>query len=281
VQKIEKGNINDPLLRQVLPLSRELNEMPAYSTDPLQEKNKIPIPGLIHKYHGRVLVTLSSACAIHCRYCFRRHFPYQDNNPGQIGWQKIFNYLSAQPDIFEVILSGGDPMTVKDGPLQSFYEKLADIPHIQYVRIHSRLLSVIPSRVTPALTQLLAMKRFKHTVVLHINHPREVDATLITAVDSLREVGVTVFNQSVLLKGVNDELETLISLQKTLYNAGIVPYYLHLLDKVTGSAHFDIDIEQAKTLMVDLMSKLPGYLVPRWVRDVPNAAAKIPLPLLY
>lgn len=281
VQKIEKGNINDPLLKQVLPLSLELNDVPAFGQDPLQEQTNIPTPGLIHKYHGRVLVTLSGACAINCRYCFRRHFPYQDNNPGQLGWKKIFDYLSAKSDIFEVILSGGDPMTVKDGPLQHFYENLSKIPHIQYVRIHSRLLSVIPSRVTPALMQLLAIKRFKHTVVLHINHPREVDAALISAVERLRSVGVIVFNQSVLLKGVNDSLETLISLQKTLYNAGIVPYYLHLLDKVAGSAHFDIDIKQAKTLMIDLMSKLPGYLVPRWVQDIPGSTTKIPIPLLY
>jgi EF-P beta-lysylation protein EpmB len=281
VQKIEKGNIDDPLLKQILPLSLELSQTPAFNQDPLQETNKIPVPGLIHKYHGRVLVTLSGACAINCRYCFRRHFPYQENNPGKLGWQKIFDYLSAQPDIFEVILSGGDPMTLKDSLLSHFYENLGRIPHIQYVRIHSRLLSVIPTRVTPELTALLAAKRFRHTVVLHINHPREIDTAVIDSVARLRDVGVTVFNQSVLLKGVNDSVDTLISLQKTLYNAGIVPYYMHLLDKVAGSAHFDIELEDAKTLMIDLMSKLPGYLVPRWVRDVPNAAAKIPLPLLY
>jgi L-lysine 2,3-aminomutase len=281
VEKIEKGNINDPLLRQVLPLGCELDAVPGFVHDPLQERAVNPLPGLIHKYHGRVLITLSSACGIHCRYCFRRHFPYQDNNPGQAGWEKIIAYLSAQPDIAEVILSGGDPMTVKDGPLGHFYTQLADIPHIQFVRIHSRLLSVIPSRVTPALTQLLSTKRFTHSIVLHINHPREIDAALISAVAQLRAVGVTVFNASVLLKGVNDDLETLIALQKASFKAGIIPYYLNLLDRVSGSAHFEVDIEQAKTLMIELMSKLPGYMVPRWVKEIPGAPAKIPLPLLY
>ncbi|MEY3182983.1 MAG: hypothetical protein RLZ35_968, partial [Pseudomonadota bacterium] len=281
VKKIEKGNIHDPLLRQIMPLNSERDTVPGFSTDPLQEKKHNPLPGLIHKYHGRVLVTLSGSCIIHCRYCFRRHFPYQENNPGKLGWKTILDYLSQQPDIIEVILSGGDPMTIKDASLHYFYEQLSHIPHIQYVRIHSRLLGLIPNRVTPELLTLFSTTRFKHTVVLHINHPREIDKPLADAVSRLRDTGVTVFNQSVLLKGVNDSLETLIALQKTLFDAGIIPYYMHLLDKIAGSAHFDVDLATAKALMIDLMSKLPGYMVPRWVKEQPFASAKIPIALLY
>lgn len=281
LDKIKKSDLHDPLLLQILPLRAEFDSVPGFSPDPLQEARFNPVPGLIHKYRSRALVTPTGACAIHCRYCFRRHFPYHDNNPGKKQWAAILDYLASETEICEIILSGGDPLMLKDRLLETFIQALAEIPHIQYLRIHSRLLSTIPERVTAGLIRCLTLTRLKCVIVLHVNHPNEIDDALKQALHPLLQANVTLFNQSVLLKQINDCSDTLAQLQKKLFSCGVLPYYLHILDRVSGSAHFEVDITRAKTIMIELMSKLPGYLVPKLVQEIPGAPAKMPIPLLY
>lgn len=281
LHKIQKGNPHDPLLKQILPLVQEQIATEAFSFDPLQEKEANPIPGLLHKYLGRVLLTLTGTCAIHCRYCFRRHFPYEDNALSQTHWSAIWDYLHAHPEVIEVIFSGGDPLVIKDSVLARYIQSLAEIPHLQYLRIHSRLFNLLPERITPSLIEALTSTRLNPILVSHINHPREIDHELEQAMHQLRSAQIPVFNQSVLLRGVNDDLDILVELQKKLFSIHIQPYYLHRLDKVAGSAHFDLPIEQARALVLALAARLPGYLVPKFVEERPKAPAKIPVPLLY
>lgn len=272
ISRMQKGDLADPLLRQVLPLGCELIPAVNFSTDPLGEKKANKIPGILHKYHGRVLLTLSSICGINCRFCFRRHFPYAENNPGNAGWQKALDYIALNPSISEVILSGGDPLTLHDHLLRQFCQKFAAIPHIKRLRIHSRMPIVIPERINSDFIEWISETRLKIILVTHSNHPQEINNLVIEALRQLKNV--TLLNQAVLLKGVNDEVDILIRLSEALLEANIQPYYLHLLDKVQGTAHFEVDLERAKKLYQGLINHLPGYLVPKLVYEQPGHPAK-------
>lgn len=274
VANMQKGNPHDPLLKQVLPLGAELNHVSGYDLDPLQEITMNPIPGLLHKYHGRVLVTLTSACAVHCRYCFRRHFPYQENNPGTSGWEKIFSYIRADQRISEVILSGGDPLAVSDKLLKLFSDQLSLIPQVKRLRIHTRIPIVLPERITAELLEWLTQLKLNPVMVVHMNHPNEMSEAVKLALLQLRQAGITVLNQTVLLKGINDEPNTLCALSETLFAAGVLPYYLHVLDKIQGAAHFDMELDRARALHAAMTQSLPGYLVPRLVCEEPGELSK-------
>jgi L-lysine 2,3-aminomutase len=271
--KMKAGDPFDPLLQQVLSLHAETLPVSGYNDDPLGESGD-STPGVLHKYHGRVLLILSSACAINCRYCFRRHFPYADKLASGSQLQASLDYIRQTPSISEVILSGGDPLIVSDEALQNLIDQLAAIPHVKRLRIHSRLPVVIPQRLTQRLVDILQNTRLMSTLVLHVNHPQEIDSQLSAALQPLRQARVTLFNQAVLLKGINDNSATLIALSESLYDAGIIPYYLHLLDKVAGAAHFDISEARALALVTELRNTLPGYLVPRLAREENGAKAK-------
>lgn len=278
IARMEKGNPRDPLLLQILPQARELLiNSSGYCLDPLNEKQSNQIPGLLHKYHGRVLLTLSGACAIHCRYCFRRHFPYHKNTPGKKGWKRIFNYLKSNTSITEIILSGGDPLIVKDNLLAEFISYLETITHLKRLRIHTRLPIVIPERITNELIHLLDYTRLLPTIVIHCNHPNEINQSVKSTLRSLQKTRTTLLNQSVLLKNINDQADTLIRLSENLFEAGVLPYYLHLLDRVQGAAHFEVSTVEAQYLISEMIQRLPGYLVPKLVKEIANAPAKIPI----
>jgi L-lysine 2,3-aminomutase len=277
LQRIAKGDPHDPLLRQVLPLGNELLAAPGYSEDPLDEQSSNPIPGLVHKYHGRVLLIVSPNCAINCRYCFRRHFPYQDNKPGRHEWRHALNYISNDSSISEVIYSGGDPLATSDKQLQWLTEQIAQIDHVQRLRVHTRLPIMIPDRVTKSCLQWLTSTRLKPSMVIHSNHPNELDTAVANALGQLKQAGVTLLNQTVLLSGINDSLPVLKQLSEQLFDVGVLPYYLHQLDRINGAAHFEVSDPQAKQLISELMAILPGYLVPKLVREIPDAQHKVHL----
>lgn len=273
VNRMKKGDPKDPLLLQVLPLGEELVKNKFYVSDPLQESDANPIPGLLHKYAGRVLVMLTGACAIHCRYCFRREFPYSQNNPGR-GWQQIMDYLAEDETLNEVILSGGDPLVVNDQILREFSEELVKVPHVKRLRIHSRIPIVLPERITDDFITWAQELKLKLVLVIHANHPLEINDEVMCALKKLKAVGVELLNQSVLLKGINDNVSVLKTLSEKLFTAGVLPYYLHVLDKVQGTAHFDMELEQAKQIHHQLQQQLPGYLVPKLVREDPENTSK-------
>lgn len=277
LSRIAHGDINDPLLRQVLPMGDEALTPAGYVADPLEEAEHRPAKGLIHKYAGRVLLIASPTCAINCRYCFRRHFPYSDNSPSRAQWQETLDYLRNDITIHEVILSGGDPLAANDRQLAWLVEQLEGIPHLKRLRIHTRLPVVIPDRVDNALLGWLASTRFQKVVVLHINHANEIDQAVVDACARLKQAGVTLLNQSVLLRDVNDSVDTLTTLSERLFEAGVLPYYLHVLDPVQGAAHFDVSDEEARELVAELRDYLPGFLMPRLVREIPGKASKTPL----
>lgn len=273
VSRMQKGNIDDPLLKQVLPLNAEFLTKSGFEKDPLNEKQFNPIPGLLHKYHGRVLLTMTGACGINCRFCFRRHFPYHENNPGKNGWNHVLQYIAEDPTIKEVILSGGDPLVLSDHLLSEFAFKLADIPHLKRLRIHSRMPIMMPERITNEFQRWTENLPLKMILVLHCNHPQEINNKVKEALSLLKKI--TLLNQSVLLKDINDRIDILISLSETLFEAGVMPYYLNLLDKVEGTAHFDVDINKAKELHAEMIKNLPGYLVPKLVREQPGEPSKL------
>jgi EF-P beta-lysylation protein EpmB len=275
--RMTRGDSRDPLLLQVLPTAAESVHAPGYHYDPLGELFTMPVPGLLHKYRGRVLLTVTGACAIHCRYCFRRHFPYSDASPANGNLQKSLAYLREHEDIHEVILSGGDPLTLSDSRLQSLTEQLACLPQLQTLRIHTRLPVVLPERVDQGLLDWIGRQRLQVVIVVHCNHPNEIDPSVSKALQQLRSTGVTLLNQSVLLRGVNDDAAILIRLSKSLFAAGVLPYYLHQLDKVQGAAHFCVDPERARDILATLRAALPGYLLPRLVQDIPGQPGKAPL----
>ncbi len=274
LQRIRPGDAADPLLRQVLPLDLECETRPGYSTDPLGESAAQPAPGLLKKYHGRALLIATGACAVHCRYCFRRHFPYADAHAGGSRLEPALAAIAADPNIGEVILSGGDPLTLSDARLAELAQRLAAIPHIHTLRIHSRLPVVLPQRVNGDLMAWLRRLPLRKVLVLHSNHPWELDGQVDAALAALTGTGVTLLNQAVLLRGVNDEADTLASLSERLHRAGVLPYYLHLLDRVHGAAHFDVPQTTAQALIKTLRARLPGYLVPRLVREIPGEPGK-------
>lgn len=275
IARMQKGDINDPLLKQVLPINAELTETPGYTTDPLQEAQFNPIPGLLHKYHGRVLLTLTGACAINCRYCFRRDFDYGENNPGSLGWLKAVNYIAKNSTISEVILSGGDPLVANDQTLQNLTAKLAAIPHVKRLRIHSRIPVVLPERITPEFIDAVTAPSLKTIMVVHCNHPNEINQEVRLAISALKQAGIVMLNQTVLLKGINDQVDVLVALSESLFDVGIQPYYLHVLDKVQGTAHFDLERDHACKLHWGMAQRLSGYLVPKLVCEQPGAPAKI------
>jgi EF-P beta-lysylation protein EpmB len=277
IARMARGDARDPLLLQVLPAHAEMIAAPGYGEDPLEERAANPIPGLIHKYFGRVLLILSPACAIHCRYCFRRHFDYAGNTPGRARWQAALDYIRRDTSISEVIYSGGDPLAAGDPLLAWLTEQLAAIPHLMRLRVHTRLPVVIPARINAECLAWLTGTRLQTSMVLHVNHANELDSAVATAVGLLRGAGVTVLNQSVLLAGVNDCADRLTQLSERLFAAGILPYYLHLLDRVQGAAHFAVDQARAITLHRAILARLPGYLVPRLVEELPALPYKRPV----
>ncbi|WP_162045426.1 EF-P beta-lysylation protein EpmB [Vibrio taketomensis] len=278
VDRMEKGNPFDPLLRQVLPLSEEFAVHEGYSNDPLEEQDN-QIPGLLHKYRNRALMIVKGGCAVNCRYCFRRHFPYQDNKGSKSVWQNSLDYIAIHHELNEVILSGGDPLMAKDDELRWLIEHIAEIPHIKRLRIHSRLPVVIPARITPELLEILHSTRLQVVLVTHINHANEVNQELAAKTALLKQAGVTLLNQGVLLKGVNDSVQALVDLSEALFDADILPYYLHVLDKVQGAAHFFVSDEQAKELMAGVIQQVSGYLVPKLTREIGGRNSKTPLDL--
>jgi len=277
VARMQRGNPADPLLRQVLPLDDELDQPAAYSGDPLAESGALRAPGLLQKYRGRALLITTSACAVHCRYCFRREFPYSEQTIDTPRWSAAIEAIAADESIEEIILSGGDPLSLSDGRLQALTDALARIEHLRRLRIHTRQPIVLPARVDQGLLEWIECLTWPVVFVLHANHPNEIDASVRDACERLRSTGVTLLNQSVLLKGVNDDVATLATLSQKLLDAGVLPYYLHVLDPVRGAAHFDIPEEHARKIAGDLAACLPGYLVPRLVREVSGAPAKLPL----
>ncbi|MGV2989563.1 EF-P beta-lysylation protein EpmB [Vibrio sp. E150_011] len=278
VDRMEKGNPYDPLLQQVLPLSQEFEVHSGYSQDPLEEQGAV-VPGLLHKYASRALMIVKGGCAVNCRYCFRRHFPYQDNKGNKENWQLALDYIASQPDIDEVILSGGDPLMAKDNELEWLINKIEGIDHIATLRIHSRLPVVIPARVTDTLCELLQATRLNTVLVTHINHANEVNSEFTEAIGRLKAANVIMLNQAVLLKGINDSVDAQVALSRAIFNAGILPYYLHVLDKVQGAAHYFISDQDAKQLMQGVIQKVAGYLVPKLTREEGGKTSKTPLDL--
>lgn len=275
--RIEKGNPEDPLLRQVLAVGEEMEQISGYTQDPLAEAQHTPVPGILHKYYGRVLFIVTGACAVNCRYCFRRHFPYSDYMPTRERFSEALAWLAQQTDVNEVILSGGDPLTLTDRKLKELVTALAEIPHLKRLRIHSRSPVMIPERLNDELMTLLKDKRWQSVLVLHANHANELIPELAKRVMLLRKHGVTVLNQSVLLAGVNDNVRAQEDLANKLFASGVLPYYLHQLDKVQGAAHFAVSDEQALKLMAELRTRLPGFLLPQLVRENSGDKSKTPV----
>ncbi|MCX7123453.1 MAG: EF-P beta-lysylation protein EpmB [Gammaproteobacteria bacterium] len=274
IARIQKGNPRDPLLLQVLPLGLETLDVADFVEDPLGEQAANPIPGLLHKYHGRVLLVTNGHCAVQCRYCFRRHFEYQDQNPGQKGWQRAFDYIAKDSSIHEVILSGGDPLTLTDQSLKGLLAHVNALPQLKTIRFHSRIPIVLPERIDADFIALFKETTLNKVMVIHCNHPQELDRSVLKALQALKEIGFTLLNQSVLLKGINDTLPIQLTLQHTLFDYGVLPYYLHVLDRTKGVAHFEVSESAAKTLHKAMRHHLPGYLVPKLARETAGEPAK-------
>lgn len=274
VARMKKRDLQDPLLRQILPILEEQNSVPGFSLDPLGEKHVSPIPGLLHKYPNRVLMILTGACAIHCRYCFRRHFPYSQHKTNLQNWDSILRYIQQDARITEVILSGGEPLILPDETLETLVLKIAQIPHVKRLRVHTRLVVTLPERVTPMLVSGLSQTRLIPILVTHINHPNELDDSLKKGFFTLKKAGITLLNQTVLLKDINDTASCLVTLSQRLFDYQILPYYLHVMDKVSGAAHFEVSEEKAKYLLKTILEQLPGYLVPKLVREEAGGHSK-------
>ncbi|STY63037.1 EF-P beta-lysylation protein EpmB [Mannheimia haemolytica] len=275
-EKMEKGNSNDPLFLQAMSSQAEFIEAEGFVADPLEEQQS-PAPNILHKYHNRLLFMLKNSCAINCRYCFRRHFPYEEVKSGKAVWQQGIAYIAEHTELEEVILSGGDPLMAKDQELDWILTQLEQIPHIKTLRIHSRLPVVIPNRITIELCERLSKSRLNVVLVTHINHANEIDAVFANKMAKLKQAGVVLLNQSVMLKGVNDNAQTLKRLSDKLFEYGILPYYLHLFDKVAGASHFYIEDEQAVEIYRELQRITSGYLVPKLAREIakePNKTLK-------
>lgn len=276
-RRMRRGDPADPLLRQVLPILAERAQIPGFSTDPVGDHAARRGAGVLHKYRGRALLITTGACAIHCRYCFRRHFPYAEEHAADNEWEDAAAVFAGDPTLREAILSGGDPLTLTTGRLARLVHKLENVPHLTRLRLHTRLPIVLPSRVEDSLLELLARGRLKPVLVVHANHPNEIDDEVIAALARLADTGIALFNQSVLLRGVNDDAVVLTELSEVLFEAGVTPYYLHLLDRVQGATHFEVDIDVARKLHGQMRKNLPGYLVPQLVKEVAGEPFKRPL----
>lgn len=265
--RMRYGDPNDPLLRQVLPRVEETQRVAGFELDAVGDLSSRGGAGLLHKYHGRVLLIATGSCAIHCRYCFRRHFPYGEELAAKQQWSQTIDYLREHPDVTEVILSGGDPLALSTSKLFELTEQLASLGSVRRIRIHTRLPVVLPQRVDAELLAWLAALPWPVTMVLHINHAQEIDSEVGQVCARLRQAGVHLLNQAVLLRAVNDRVEALLELSEALWSAGVLPYYLHLLDRVQGAAHFEVPETEARRLYAELRRQLPGYLVPRLARE--------------
>lgn len=277
VARMRKQDPNDPLLRQVLPINAEMQAAEGFSIDPVGDHDAIVKRGLLQKYHGRVLIMTTAACAIHCRYCFRRHFPYQEQAAKSSLWQSLIDEITKDTSISEVILSGGDPLSLNNQQLLQLMTALEQIPHLKRLRIHSRYAVVLPERIDNTLLHWFNQTRLKSVMVVHSNHTNEIDTSVETALQKLKSANVTLLNQAVLLQGVNDNIDALCQLSESLFAAGVMPYYLHKLDKVQGAAHFDVDSDSAKHLIMEMRKRLPGYLVPKFVEEVAGMPFKQPV----
>ncbi len=275
--RMKKGDPHDPLLLQVLPQAIELRQQQGFNANPVGDLEAQAAPGVLHKYHGRVLIIATGACAVHCRYCFRRHYPYAGGMASPRQWNRLLDYLYADPSINEVILSGGDPLMMNDARLADWLEQLSKIPQLRRLRLHTRLPVVLPERITPELLALLADSPLQNVIVIHANHPNELSSPVVSALARLRETNSLLLNQAVLLRGINDAVETLASLSEELFAAGVLPYYLHLLDRVAGAAHFEVAEAKAQALYRQLLARLPGYLVPKLVRENAGEYSKTPV----
>jgi EF-P beta-lysylation protein EpmB len=277
VARMRPGDLNDPLLRQILPVGAELADAAGYGDDPVGERSALRAPALLQKYSGRALLITTPTCAVHCRYCFRREFPYAEQSADAPRWREALAEIAADTSLEEIILSGGDPLSLSNARLENLTRALAAIPHVRRIRVHTRQPVVLPSRVDDGLLRWLRASTLPVVIVLHVNHPNELDGGLTAACAKLRGTGVTLLNQSVLLAGINDDVDVLSELSRRLFDAGVLPYYLHALDRVRGAAHFAVPDGRAQTLAAELAARLPGYLVPRLVREVPGAPAKVVL----
>ncbi|MDE2148969.1 MAG: EF-P beta-lysylation protein EpmB [Gammaproteobacteria bacterium] len=274
VARMRRGDPRDPLFLQVWPAAREADRHGGFGRDPVGEWPQRAAGGVIRKYRGRALVVTTGACAVHCRYCFRRHYPYGDPFGARGGWRATLTELAADASLEEVILSGGDPLSLDDDKLAALIHGLNAIPHLRRLRLHTRTAVVEPQRVGDRLLAVLAQSRLTRVVVLHTNHANELDRSVAAACAGLRQVSCLLLNQSVLLADVNDSVEALAALSQALCDLGVLPYYLHVMDKVAGAAHFEVDSTRAAWLMRGLAACCPGYLVPRLVRERAGAAAK-------
>jgi EF-P beta-lysylation protein EpmB len=272
--RMEKGNPADPLLRQILPIADELQIYPDFSDDPVGDLPALKQTGLLHKYHGRVLLINTGACAVHCRYCFRRNFPYADLQLTKQQENDVIEAIRNDTSIEEVILSGGDPMILNDARLTSLIDALATIEKLKRIRIHTRLPIVLPARITDELLTLFKSCSKKIIVVIHCNHANEIDGDVANACARLRSAGVILLNQSVLLRDVNDNATALCELSEKLFDIDVLPYYLHFLDKANGTGHFQVSKTDALALFEAMQNQLPGYLVPKLVTEQAGALAK-------
>ncbi|MBK8816816.1 MAG: EF-P beta-lysylation protein EpmB [Methylococcaceae bacterium] len=273
-EAMEKGNPDDPLLRQVLPVNDELVEVSGFIADPVGDLNSVVMPGLLHKYHGRALLINTGACAINCRYCFRRNFPYQDMQLSKQQESQVIEHIQQDSTLSEIILSGGDPLLLNDARLAQLIRHLETINHIKRIRIHTRLPIVLPARITKAFADLLADSKKKIILVVHCNHANELTENVEMAIRRIRHPNITLLNQSVLLKGINDQADVLCTLSEKLFDNGILPYYLHILDKAIGTGHFAVSDNDAKGLIEQVQHRLPGYLVPKLVKEIAGAESK-------
>lgn len=277
VARMGRGDLHDPLLRQVLPLDAEMRPVPGFGLDAVGDGAAKTADGVIQKYRGRALLIATGSCAVHCRYCFRRHFPYAEETAARDGWREAVAAIAADPSIDEVLLSGGDPLSLATGKLAELTDALAAIGHIKRLRIHSRLPVVLPERVDAPLLAWLRSLPWPVAFVIHANHANEFDTAVDAAMRALRDTGAQLLNQAVLLRGVNDSVDALATLSERSFAAGVLPYYLHQLDRVAGVAHFEVDDAHARVLHTELATRLSGYLVPRLVREIPGDTGKRPL----
>lgn len=278
LRRMRTGDPHDPLLRQVLPLGDELADAPGFVADPVGDHDVRRAPGLLHKYAGRALLIATGSCAVHCRYCFRREYPYGDEPRRLDDWQPALDAITSDDSLHEIILSGGDPLMLTDARLSAIIERLADVQHVRRLRIHSRLPIVLPERITGDLLALLRGTRLTPIMVVHANHPAEIAGDCHDALTRLVQSGITTLNQAVLLRGVNDDADVLAELCERLIDVGVLPYYVHQLDRVRGAAHFEVDEDVGRGLIESLRGRLPGYAVPRYVREEAGERSKRPIP---